>query len=68
MVNHQLVNFGGHRHGGTGDMMILVRHVILQDHVIQKSCEFMGRIPLRYVTMLPRLVAIGTVVVEIQLF
>ena len=34
MVNHQLVNFGGHTHGGSGDTMILVRHVILQDHVI----------------------------------
>ena len=61
MINHQLVKFGDHRHCGSGDVMILGRQVILQDHVIKESCDFMGRISSRYVTMLPRLVAIGTV-------
>ena len=37
--------FGGHMHGGSGYKIILVCHVILQDHVIQGSCDFMGGIP-----------------------
>ena len=46
--------------------MVLVCHVILQDRMIQGSCDFMGETPLRYVTSLPRLVVIGIVLVEIQ--
>ena len=37
------VYFGGHRHGGSGDIMILVRHVILQDHVIKGLWDTIGR-------------------------
>ena len=44
--------------------MVLVSHVILQDHVINRSCDFMGKSPLRQVT-LSRLVVMGPVVVEI---
>ena len=47
--------------------MILVCHVILQDHVIERSCDFMDRSPSRKVTILPSLVAIGTLVVEMLL-
>ena len=45
--------------------MILVCHVILQDHVIKGSYDFIGRSPLRLVKILPGLVAIGTLIVEI---
>ena len=35
--------FVGHRHCDSGDKMILVCHVILQDHNIKGTSEFMGR-------------------------
>ena len=34
-VNHHPTNFYGFRHCGDGDIMILVCHVILEDHVIK---------------------------------
>ena len=39
--------FSGHRHSGSEDIMILVCHVILQDHLIKSSCDFMDRSPSR---------------------
>ena len=45
--------------------MTLVCHVILQNHLIKGSSEFMGKTQSKYVTIFLRLVAIGTVVVEI---
>ena len=38
MINHHATKIGGHRHCGSGDIMILVCHMILQDHVI-KCCS-----------------------------
>ena len=38
----QVAKFGGHRHCGTGDILNLVCHVILQDQEIKGSCNFMG--------------------------
>ena len=37
--------YGGHRHCGSGDLMVLVCHVILQR--VKGSCDFMGRSPSR---------------------
>ena len=34
MVSYTHAKFGDHRHCGSGDIMVSVRHVILQDHVI----------------------------------
>ena len=34
--------FCGHRHCGSGDIMVSVCHVILRDHVIKEKCDFMG--------------------------
>ena len=45
-------------------MLVLVCHVILQDHVIKQSCDFLGRSPSKPVTILQNLVAIATLVVE----
>ena len=45
--------------------MPLARYVILQDHVIKGSRDFMGGSPSRRATILPSLAAIGTLVVEI---
>ena len=36
-------NFGGHRHCASGEIMVLVYQVILQDHVFKGSFEIMGR-------------------------
>ena len=36
-----------HRYCGSGDIMVLVCHMILQDHVIKGSRHFMGRSPPR---------------------
>ena len=38
--------FGGHRHSRRGDLLVLVSHMILQDHLIKGSCDLMGRSPL----------------------
>ena len=64
-VSHDPAKFGGDKHCGRGDIMILICHVISQDHVTLGSCDFMGRSPLRNVTNLYNLVAITTMVVEI---
>ena len=45
--------------------MVLVCHVILQDHIIKGSCDFMGCSSSYQVTILQRLVAIATLVVEL---
>ena len=65
MASHQFAKFGGHRHCDSENIMILGYHVISQDHIIKGSCDFIGVCQLRYVMILPSLVAIGTVVVEI---
>ena len=37
MVNdHHSAMFGGHRHCGSGEIMVLVFHVILQEYVIKR--------------------------------
>ena len=43
--------------------MVLVSHVISQDHVVKGSCDFMGRSPSKKVTFLPSFVVTGTLVV-----
>ena len=64
-VSHHLTMFGGHRHYDSGDGWALVCHVILQDHVIKVSYDFRVRSPSSYITILPSLVTISTMVVEI---
>ena len=48
--------------------MVFVCHMILQDQVIKASNDFMVRSPSKYLTILPCLVAIGTVVAEYNSF
>ena len=45
--------------------MVFVCHVILQDHVVKALNLFMITSPSKKVTIRPRLVAMGTMVVEI---
>ena len=47
MVCPHLIKFGVHKYCGSGDIMILVYRVILQDHVIKWSYGFMGTSPSR---------------------
>ena len=64
-VSYHPAKFGSHMHSGSGDTMVFVCHVNLQDHVKKALNGFMVSSPSMYVTILPSLVAIGTVVVEI---
>ena len=45
MVKQHPVKFGGHRACGDGDVMILVCHMISEDHVIKGSCDFVAWSP-----------------------
>ena len=53
-VSHHRTKFGGHRHSGKGDIMVLLCQEILQNHMIKRSRYFMGRLS-RQVTILQRL-------------
>ena len=37
MVSHYPAKFGGHRHCDSGDIIVLVCHVISQEYVIKRS-------------------------------
>ena len=41
-MSYHPAKFGGHSHFGSKVIINLVCHVILQDHVIKVSCDFMG--------------------------
>ena len=47
MVIHQPTTFGGHGHCGSGTIMVLACHLILQNHVIEAWHNFMSRSPSR---------------------
>ena len=64
-VSHQPAKFGGDRHFGSEDIMVLVSLVILEDHVIKGSCEFMCKSPPTKVIIQLSLVALETAVLEI---
>ena len=40
MVSEHPAKSGGERHYGSGDIMVLVYHLIWQDHVTKGSCSF----------------------------
>ena len=42
MVSHHPTRFGGHRHNRSGDIMVLVCHVILQGCMTKGSSNVMG--------------------------
>ena len=39
--------FDGHKHYGSGGIMVLVCHVVSEDHMIKGSFDFIGRSPVR---------------------
>ena len=45
IVYHHPAKCGGHRLCGSGYIMVLVCHLILKDHIIKGSCDFMGGLP-----------------------
>lgn len=65
-VRQHLAQFSGHRHHDSKDILVLICHMILQQHTIKSPCKFMDRSPSRYVTISPSLVAISNMVVKIQ--
>ena len=62
-VSQHPAKFGDHRHSGSGDIMVLICHVISQGHVMNWSYELKGRNPSRKATLLQSSVAIATLVV-----
>ena len=42
-VGYYLAKFGDHRHSDGGDIVVLVSHMISEDHVIKGSCDIIGR-------------------------
>ena len=46
-MNCYTKKFRDHRHCVSGDIMVLVSHVILQNHAIKTSCEFFGQHPIK---------------------
>ena len=40
MVSHYPAKFGGHRHCDSGDIIVLVCHVISQECLIKRSRDF----------------------------
>ena len=58
-------NFGSRRHCASRDTIFLIYHVILQDHVIKGSSDFMAMSHLTELITLPSLVAIDIVAVAI---
>ena len=57
--------FNSQRHCVSGDIIFLIYQVILQDHIIKGSSDFMARSLLRELIRLPSLVAIDIVVLNI---
>lgn len=57
--------FNSQRHCVSGDIIFLIYQVILQDHIIKGSSDFMARSLLRELIRLPSLVAIDIVVLKI---
>ena len=39
-VSHHSIKFSGHIHCGTGDIMVLVCRVVLQESIIKGLCDF----------------------------
>ena len=64
-ISHLPAIYGGHRHSVSWVIMVLVCHMVSQDHMIKESCHFMSRSPSRKITILPRLVATGSMVGEV---
>ena len=68
MVSLTPTKFNGHKHNRGGDLIVLLCHLITQDHMSKASSNIMGRSPSRLFTILTNLLVIGTVVVEIKWF
>ena len=65
-VSYQPAKFGGDKHFGSEDIMVSVSLVILEDHVIKGSCDFMCKSPPTKVIIQLSLVALETAVLEIM--
>lgn len=48
IVRHHPTKSGVDRHCDSGNIMGLVCHIVLEEHVIEGSCDFMGKSPHRH--------------------
>ena len=64
-VSYYPAKFGSQRDYSSGDIMVSVCPVAIQDHVVKALNYSMVRSPSRHVTILPSLVTIRAILVEI---
>ena len=64
-MSQQPTKHSGHGHCGRGDIIVLICHMILQDHLTKGLGNFAGGTCSMQVTILSSLVVIGTMVVNI---
>ena len=64
-ITYHSAKFSGHKHSGSGDIMVFVCYMTLHDHVIKALFDFIAWISPQDKSPLPRLVAIDSVIVEI---
>ena len=67
MESHHLAMFGVHWSSASRDIKHLICHMTSQKLLIEESSNFMSGSSLWYVTTLPRLMAVGILVVEMFL-
>ena len=65
IVTHHRIKFNSHKPCGSSDIKYIICDVILQDHVIKGSCDYIEGSSSLYVTALLSLVPVVIVVVEI---
>ena len=65
MVSYHLVLLGAYRYSASEDMTSLICHMNSKDHVIIKSCNFLGWSFLQYATTVTKLVAIDILIKKI---
>ena len=63
---HHPDKFGSQRHCVSGDVIFLIYHIVLQDHLIKGSSDFMARSLLKEVITMPSLVAVDIAVVSMS--
>ena len=61
-----LVKFGVNRSSTKGDMMYLIWLVISHDHLIERSCRFMGRCSLQHITALINVVTLRPFSIQLK--
>ena len=65
VVSHHFAKFNGHRTFGSSDAAAEILYLILQDHVIKVSGDFVEGNFSSHISTLPKLIAINIVLMDI---